>query len=136
MATWIVCARSAAEMPVVTPSRASTETVNAVCRRASFFGVMGGRLSSAQRCGVSVRQTRPRPSLAMKLMRSALANCAAIVRSPSFSRSSSSQTMTILPSRRSSSASAMEAKGRPEPLSPWRVSSVVIRTPLPQVSPR
>ena len=30
IATWIVCARSAAEMPVVTPSRASIETVNAV----------------------------------------------------------------------------------------------------------
>ena len=29
-ATWIVRARSAAEMPVVIPSRASTETVNAV----------------------------------------------------------------------------------------------------------
>ena len=61
MATWIVCARSAAEMPVVTPSRASIETVNAVCRRASLRSVIGGRLSSAQRCGVSVRQMRPRP---------------------------------------------------------------------------
>ncbi len=30
IATWMVCARSAAEMPVVTPSRASTDTVNAV----------------------------------------------------------------------------------------------------------
>ena len=37
MATWMVCARSAAEMPVVTPSRASTETVKAVCRRASLW---------------------------------------------------------------------------------------------------
>ena len=30
IATWIVCARSAAEMPVVTPSRASMAIVNAV----------------------------------------------------------------------------------------------------------
>ena len=34
MATWMVRARSAAEMPVLTPSRASMETVKAVCRRA------------------------------------------------------------------------------------------------------
>ncbi len=111
MATWMVCARSAAEMPVVTPSRASTETVNAVCRRASLWLVIGGRSSSPQRCGVSARQMRPRPSLAMKLMFSAVANCAASVRSPSFSRSSSSQTMTMRPSRRSSSASSMLANG-------------------------
>ena len=52
---------------MVTPSRASTETVKAVCRRASLWAVMGGRLSSAQRCGVRHRQTSPRPSLAMKL---------------------------------------------------------------------
>src|SRR5450756_568499 len=128
MATWMVCARSAAEMPVVTPSRASTETVNAVCRRASLWAVIGGRFSSAQRCGVSVRQMRPRPSLAMKLMRSAVANCAAIVRSPSFSRSSSSQTMTILPSRRSSSASAMDAKCR-SPCPPARFWSLLTSEP-------
>ena len=30
MATWMVRARSAAEMPVVTPSRASIDTVKAV----------------------------------------------------------------------------------------------------------
>ena len=51
MATWMVCARSAAEMPVVTPSRASTDTVKAVCRRASLWLVIGGRSSSPQRCG-------------------------------------------------------------------------------------
>ena len=33
MATWMVWARSAAEMPVVTPSRASMETVKAVPKR-------------------------------------------------------------------------------------------------------
>ena len=38
IATWIVCARSAAEMPVVTPSRASIETVKAVCERRLVLG--------------------------------------------------------------------------------------------------
>ena len=40
IATWIVCARSAAEMPVVTPSRASIETVKAVCSGASFLATI------------------------------------------------------------------------------------------------
>ena len=38
IATWIVCARSCAEMPVVTPSRASIETVNAVSKRRLVLG--------------------------------------------------------------------------------------------------
>jgi hypothetical protein len=46
----------------------------------------------------------------MKLIASGVVNCAAIVRSPSFSRSSSSQTTTIFPARMSSSASSMVAK--------------------------
>ena len=37
IATWIVRARSAAEMPVVTPSRASIETVNGVSNGDSFL---------------------------------------------------------------------------------------------------
>ena len=56
IATWIVCARSAAEMPVVTPSRASIETVKAVPRRASLRCVIGGRPSSSQRSSVRQRQ--------------------------------------------------------------------------------
>ena len=47
----------------------------------------------------------------MKLIVSGVANCAASVRSPSFSRSSSSQTTTILPGRMSSIASSIVAKG-------------------------
>ena len=47
----------------------------------------------------------------MKFTASGVANCAAIVRSPSFSRSSSSQTTTILPWRMSSSASSIVANG-------------------------
>ena len=111
IATWIVCARSAAEIPVVTPSRASTETVNAVCSGASFLAAIRLRPSSSQRSAVSVRQISPRPSLAMKLIASGVANWAASVRSPSFSRVSSSQTTTIRPRRMSSIASSIVAKG-------------------------
>ncbi len=98
-------------MPVVTPSRASIDTVNAVCRRARFWLTIGGRSSSSQRSGVRQRHTRPRPCFAMKLMVSLVADSAAIVRSPSFSRSSSSQTTTSLPARISASASSMVANG-------------------------
>ena len=111
IATWIVRARSAALMPVVIPSRASTDTVNAVSNGDSFFAAIRSSPSSSQRSGVSARQISPRPSLAMKLIASGVANCAAIVRSPSFSRSSSSQTTTILPARISSRASSTVANG-------------------------
>ena len=111
IATWIVCARSWAEMPVVTPSRASTETVNAVWNGDSFLAAIRSSPSSSQRSGVSARQIRPRASFAMKLIASGVANCAASVRSPSFSRSSASQTTTILPARMSSMASSIVANG-------------------------
>ncbi len=67
--------------------------------------------SSLQRSSVSARQIRPLPWVAMKLTASGVANCAASVRSPSFSRFSSSQTTTIRPRRMSSIASSMVAKG-------------------------
>ncbi len=111
IATWIVWARSAAEIPVVTPSRASTETVKAVPRRASFRGVIGGRPSCSQRSPVRQRQTSPRACVAMKLIASGVANWAAATRSPSFSRSGSSTTTTIRPLRISSIASWTVAKG-------------------------
>ena len=111
IATWMVCARSCADMPVVTPSRASIETVNGVSKDDSFLAAIRSSPSSSQRSGVSERQISPRPSLAMKLIASGVANCAASVRSPSFSRSSSSQTTTILPSRISSSARSTVANG-------------------------
>ena len=47
----------------------------------------------------------------MKLIASGVANCAASVRSPSFSRSSASQTTTILPARTSSIASSIVLNG-------------------------
>ena len=60
IATWIVRERSAAEMPVVTPSRASIETVNAVPSGVSLCSVIGRRPSSSQRSSVRQRQIRPR----------------------------------------------------------------------------
>ena len=110
-ATWIVWARSAAEMPVETPSRASIETVKAVPNCASFWSVICRSPSSSQRSGVRHRQISPRPWIAMKLTASGVTNCAAIVRSPSFSRSSSSTTTTNRPERISSIASSIEANG-------------------------
>ena len=50
------------------------------------------------------RQIRPRPKRAMKLIESGVTISAAIARSPSFSRSSSSTRMTIRPLRNSSIA--------------------------------
>ena len=110
MATWIVRARSWAEIPVETPSRASIDTVNAVSNGDSFLAAIRSRPSSSQRPPVSVRQIRPRPWVAMKLTASGVANWAAMVRSPSFSRSSASTTTTILPSRMSSMASSIVLK--------------------------
>ena len=54
---------------------------------------------------------RPRPCVAMNVIASGVTNCAAIVRSPSFSRSASSTTTTNRPARISSIASSIVAKG-------------------------
>ncbi len=111
IATWIVWARSWAEMPVLTPPAASIVTVKAVCSGASFLAAIRLRPSLSQRSAVSARQIRPRASLAMKLTASGVANWAAITRSPSFSRSSPSQTTTMRPRRISSIASSIVENG-------------------------
>ena len=110
--TWIVVARSCELIPVVTPKRccASTDTVNAVPWGSVFRSVMSGSSSASARSGVSATQMRPRPCFAMKFTWSAVISEAAQTRSPSFSRSSSSATMTILPARISSIAASMESK--------------------------
>ena len=53
-------------------------------------------------------QIMPRPCLAMKFMASGVQALAAMVRSPSFSRSASSTTMTNRPALNSSTASSTE----------------------------
>ena len=92
-------------------SRASTLTVNAVPSGASLWSVIGRRPSWSARSSVRQRQISPRACVAMKLIASGVANCAAIVRSPSFSRSGSSTTTTMRPSRMSSIASSIVANG-------------------------
>src|SRR5262245_52596520 len=111
MAVRTVAARSAAEIPVVVRPRASIETVKAVPKLEVFSSTIGGRASSAHRSSVRARQTRPRPSRAMKLIACGETFSAARTRSPSFSRSSSSTTTTNLPARRSATARSMVEKG-------------------------
>ena len=109
IATETVRARSAAEMPVVTPSLASIEMVKAVSSRVSLWRGIMGRPSCSTRSAVSARQISPRPCLAMKLIASGVAICAGTTRSPSFSRSSSSTRMNMRPLRASSMICSAEA---------------------------
>ncbi len=111
IAACTVAARSAAEMPVVVRPRASIDTQNAVSKRELLCDTISGISSSSSRSGVIDRQISPRPWRAMKLITSGVTFSAAMVRSPSFSRSSSSTTMIILPARIASSASSMRANG-------------------------
>ena len=102
-------------MPVVTPRRASIETINAVPNGEvlSISSTIGGICNSARRSAVSDRQINPRPYLVMKLIAPGVTLSAAMVRSPSFSRSSSSTRMTILPCRISLMASSIVWNGIP-----------------------
>ena len=104
IAARIVVARSRAEMPVDTPWRASIETVNAVPSDAWLSRTIIGSSSLSIIASSIARQIRPRACVAMKLMCSGVTSSAANTRSPSFSRSSSSTRITILPARISSSA--------------------------------
>jgi len=94
-------------MPVVTPSRASIDTVKAVSCRVPLFRLISGRPSWSTLSFVIARQIRPRPYRAMKLTASGVAICAGMIRSPSFSRSSSSTRMNIRPLRASSMISSI-----------------------------
>src|ERR1039458_7644927 len=98
-------------MPVVTPSLASMDSVNAVPKLEVFSADIWPRRRWSRRSSVMARQTRPRPYLAMKLMASGVIFSAAMVRAPSFSRSSSSMTTTMRPARMSSSAVSTSQNG-------------------------
>src|SRR5450756_49286 len=111
IAVLMVCERSYAEIPVVTPSRASIASQNAVPYCDVFSLVMGPMRRWSSRSSVMARQTSPRPCLAMKLIASGVTFSAASVRSPSFSRSSSSITTIIRPARISSIAVGTSVKG-------------------------
>ena len=96
-ATLMVCARSAAEMPVVTPEAASMDTVKLVPCTERLRATIGKRFRRSACASVIGMQTRPRPNFAMKLIFSAVTNSAAKMRSPSFSRSSSSTSTAMRP---------------------------------------
>ena len=109
-----VAARSAAEMPVVVAAarldrRRRTPSRTRACSAARHHA-RGSRARRAARPSSTGRSGRGR-GVAMKLMASGVTFSAAIVRSPSFSRSSSSTTMIIRPARMASMASSMVANG-------------------------
>ena len=100
-----VLARCSAEMPVVMPWRTSTETVKAVPSGASLAATMGDRCRRRASGPVMGTQTMPQPFRMMKAIFSVVQCWAAMMRSPSFSRSSSSVTTTISPRAMASIAS-------------------------------
>ena len=107
----MVAERSNADMPVVAPLSTSTDTVNAVPRRAVLSCTIMGSLSSSRRLPIMGAQISPLPCAAMKLMASGETDSAAMAKSPSFSRSSSSTIMTIRPALKSWIASCTDERG-------------------------
>ena len=92
IATWIVWARSCAEIRV---GDALARLDRDRERRLEGRLVLGRHQVEAElvaALGWERQADQPRPCVAMKLIASGVANCAASVRSPSFSRSSASQT--------------------------------------------
>ena len=100
--------RSAAEMPV-TVSVASIETVNAVWWLSVLWSTICGRSSLRHHASLIGMQMRPLAYVAMKFTLSRVANSAAQMQSPSFSRSASSVTRTMRPRLRSSRQSSTES---------------------------
>src|SRR5437763_7295941 len=97
ISAWMVAARSYALIPVVVPCRKSTLMVNAVRWLSVLAATMSGRSSSSMRSPVIGTHMSPEVWVRKKAMFSGVAASAAMMRSPSFSRSSSSTTTTISP---------------------------------------
>ena len=111
MATWIVCARSAAEIPVEIPRRrVDRDRERRPEARSCSARTAGGARARRTSAPSSARQMSPRPKRAMKLIASGVTFSAAMQRSPSFSRFSSSTRTTIRPARISSRSSSTGAK--------------------------
>ena len=72
----IVCALSAAEIPVLIPSFASIEIVNAVKSFFWFEGFIKGSSSSFILCFVNAKQIKPLPYFALKLIALEVTICA------------------------------------------------------------
>src|SRR6516225_1924737 len=107
----MVAARSAEDTPVVVPARRSTDTVKAVRCDSLLTGTICGSSSRASPASSIGTQMMPLVCRIMKATASAVACSAAMMRSPSFSRSSSSTTITMRPARSSASISPTELSG-------------------------
>ncbi len=103
---WMVIARSWAVMPV-RHFRWSIGTVNEVPKGAVFDSTIGLSLSRSQTSGNRGMQSWPRPWVIMKFTISGVTFSAAQMKSPSFSRSSASTTMTISPRAIASTAASI-----------------------------
>src|SRR6185437_8856010 len=107
---WMVAARSPEETPVVVPARASTDTVKAVRCDSLLLATICGSSRRASRSSSMGTQMMPLPWRIMKATASGVASSAAMMRSPSFSRSSSSMTRTMRPALRSATMSSTESR--------------------------
>ena len=85
----------------------STETVNAVLCGSVLLETMRSRFNSSQRSCVRATQISPLPNFVMKLITSGVTISAGAIKSPSFSRFSSSTTITTLPILKSAMASSI-----------------------------
>ena len=103
----MVIARSCIDTPVVQPSSKSMVTVNGVPSIEVLSSTCMFNSSSWQRSAVMGAHSTPRPSRSIKLTFSSVIFSAAMIKSPSFSRSSSSTTMTNSPRCSCSTASSM-----------------------------
>ena len=121
LAASTVAARPFEVMPGSFSAEASIDTVKLVscCERLSR--TISGRSSWRARSTVIGMQIRPQACEAKKVMCSGVTASAAMMRSPSFSRSSSSMRMTIRPCRMSSMMSRTSAIGTVRGSAWWRV---------------
>ena len=103
----MVRARSVALTPVVMPVRASALSVKAVLLGSVLCSVIMGMPRRSSSWAVMGAQMMPVECRIAKASCSVVAVAAGKMRSPSFSRLSSSTTMTIRPSRRAVRASSM-----------------------------
>src|SRR4051812_20527785 len=98
-------------MPVLVPLRTSTDTRKAVRMLSVLVATIAGRSSSRARSVVMGAQMKPDVWARKKAIFSGVAASAAMIRSPSFSRSSSSTTTTISPRPMAATASSMRPNG-------------------------
>src|SRR5439155_1595391 len=131
--------RALGAQAVVVPARASTDTAKAVRCCSSFTGTICGSSRRARCCSSIGTQMMPLVWRIMKATAAGVTRSAAMMRSPSFSRSSSSMMTTMRPARSSARISAMELSagacgaGAPLPVN-GRILDMVRRRVIRQLS--